>query len=114
MKGIAKIALKLMAIYIFIDFVNESYRQVFWMVNSTLEIGNYIIFGTISALLIKLIISIVLWFKADVISNSIITDDNNSAFKLDDYKKLQLVAFSVIGIILLSITIPNLFRHLFE
>ena len=114
MKGIAKIALKLMAIYIFIDFVNESYRQVFWMVNSTLEIGNYIIFGTISALLIKLIISIVLWFKADVISNSIITDDNNPAFKLDDYKKLQLVAFSVIGIILLSITIPNLFRHLFE
>lgn len=114
MKGIAKLALKLMAIYIFIDFINESYRQVFWIINSTSEIGNYIIFGTISALLIKLIISIILWFKADIISNRIINKKIELTLKLDDYKKLQIVAFSVFGIILLSITIPNLFRHLFE
>jgi len=114
MRGIANIALKIMAIYIFIDFINESYRQVFWIVNSTSEIGGYIIFGTISALLIKLVISLLLWFKSNIISNSIINRDIELSMKLDDYKKLQIVAFSVIGIILLSITIPNLFRYLFE
>ncbi|MGM0446105.1 MAG: hypothetical protein ACQEQH_06830 [Bacillota bacterium] len=114
MKEIAKLAIKIMAIYFFIDFINESFNQIFWIFNSGSKVRIYIIFGTITALLIKLIISLILWFKADLISNSIINKEDELSLKFDEYKKLHLIAFSVVGLILLVITVPDLFRNIFE
>ena len=114
MKGIAKIAVKLLSLYLLTEFITEGIPQIFGFFYSGQSMRAGMIAGIIVAQLLKLIIALYLWYSADMLSNFILGNIEESLIKDINYTKLQSISFSVVGIVLLAINIPDLVQFILE
>ncbi len=115
MKSLAKLSIKILSIYFLVEFISISIPNImgllFTNTGRSMKMGMFII---ITAHLIKLIVALFLWYSSDKLSNIIFKDENDINFDNIDYKKIQLIAFSVVGVILLAINIPNFIRNILQ
>ena len=96
MKGIAKISIRILSLYLLIEFITESIPQIFGIINSGQSMKIGIIVGIIITQTLKLIIAIYLWFSAEKLSSFMISNKNEGPIKNINYRYLHLIAFSVI------------------
>lgn len=113
-RGLAKLSIKILAIYFLIEFITDGVLQIYGILNSSQLIKNGIVVGIIITHFIKLVVSLFLWFFAENISNHIINDHQEKLIELDNYKILQSIAFSVVGIILLGTSIPEIVQYIIK
>ena len=114
MKGIAKITIKILSLYLLIEFITESIPQIFGIINSGQSIRTGIIVGILIAQILKFIFALFLWFSAEKLSNFMISNKNKDPIKNINYRYLHLISFSVIGIVILALSIPDLVQYLLE
>ena len=74
MKGIAKISIKILSLYLLIEFITESIPQIFGIINSWESMKTGIIVGILIAQILKLIIALFLWFSAEKLSSFMISN----------------------------------------
>ena len=115
MKNFAKLSIKILSIYFLVEFISTSIPNImgllFTNIGRSMKIGMYIL---ITSYLIKLIVALFLWYYSDKLSNIIFKDENDINFDNIDYKKIQLIAFSVVGVVLLAINIPYFIRNILQ
>lgn len=114
LKGITEIVVKILSIYFVIEFITEGIPQIFGIFYSGQSMRAGMIAGIIIAQLLKFIIAVYLWYSADMLSNFILGNIKENALKDINYKKLQSITFSVVGIVLLAINIPDLVQFIME
>ena len=114
MKGIAKISINILAFYLLIEFITESIPQIFGIINSAQLMKTGMISGILVTQLLKLIIALYLWFSAEKLSSFMISNKNKDPIKNINYRYLHLISFSVIGIVILALSIPDLVQYLLE
>lgn len=114
MKDISYISVKLLAIYFLVEFISEGIPQIIGVFSSRPVIETKIILGLVAALLIKLLISLYLWNYAEKISKLITSNIEEGVLKNKDYKTLQIIAFSVVGVILIAISVPDFVQYFIE
>lgn len=112
-KSLAKVACRIMSIYffsMFIIFVSSTVYSMFSIYqefNRELFMRNLI--SMISIVAAYLFVSIALWVLADKISCMMVgtskeADDNINI----EYKKMQYIAFSVVGLVIVATSIPDI------
>ncbi|HKL76433.1 MAG TPA: hypothetical protein VJ881_10245 [Halanaerobiales bacterium] len=111
MKSISKVALRILAIYFLVEFLSSGFPQLFGIFRMGQSIGYMMTTTIILSQLIKLLAALYLWFAADKISNYLVNKKEEKLEKID-YQKLQIIAYSVVAIVLLIITIPELLKYL--
>ncbi len=111
MKNISKVALRILAIYFLVEFLSSAFPQVFGIFSMGQSIGYMMTITIILTQLIKLVAALYLWFAEDKISNHLVNEKEEKLEKID-YQKLQIVAYSVVAIVLLVITVPELLKYL--
>lgn len=114
MKGIAKISVKVLSLYLLTEFITEGIPQIFGVFYSGQSMRAAIITGIIIAQLLKFFIALYLWYSANMLSSYISGNIEESSIKDINYTKLQSISFSVVGIILLAINIPDLVQFIME
>lgn len=114
MRGIAKISINILALYLLIEFITESIPQIFGIINSAQLMKTGMISGILVTQLLKLIIALYLWFSAEKLSSFIISNKNEGSINKINYRYLHLIAFSVVGIVILAISIPDLVKYILE
>jgi len=114
MKGIAKISVKILSIYFFVEFITQGIPQIFGIFKMRQEIGEGLVIGIIISQLLKLLIAVYLWYFAEKLSIRIMGNIKNESIKEINYRKLQLIAFSVVGIVLLATSIPEIAQYIVE
>ena len=114
MKSITKLSIKLLSIYFLIEFISTSIPTIFGFIFSNTGQPMNIVMIVITAHIIKLIITIFLWYFADKLSNIMINDEKNMNLTPIDYNKLQKIAFSVVGLIILATNIPDFIKSFLD
>jgi mannose/fructose/N-acetylgalactosamine-specific phosphotransferase system component IIC len=112
MKNIAKLSIKVLSIYFLVDFISTSIPVIFGLLGHIRRGTFWGTFAIIAGYLIKIIIPLYLWYSADKLSNIIIKSKEDKSLENIDYKKIQIIAFSVVGIVLLAINIPNFIKSI--
>src|SRR5690554_4035335 len=114
MKDTAKIFLKVLSIYYLVEFITKGLPQVFGLINSGSKINISIILGIVISHFLYLFIAILLWYGADKIVNYMVRNEGNDSSKRINYQKIHLIAFSLIGVVILVISIPDLIQYILE
>lgn len=114
-RALAKIACRLFAIYTFIRFVSYLPAIIYplFMKNTNANVSITIL-PVLPSLILSLAFSIILWTFSEKLSR-LMVDDSNIQEETDiDYNKLQYIAFSVVGLVLVTLSIPNITSTLIE
>lgn len=117
-KRLGMLACRIISIYILIEllkYLNVVFMSFAFlgMEENTLLNTRWMVAGSIFHGLLLLAIAIILWIYAPKISETIVGDkgvNNLDVEEITDYVKLEIIAFSLIGIIILSKAIPNFMR----
>ncbi|MGM0471223.1 MAG: hypothetical protein ACQEQI_02935 [Bacillota bacterium] len=112
MYSIAKLLIKLLSIYLAVDFVTEKLPLFLGLINSGKYLQPAMIIAVIATL--NLVIACYLWFSADKLADYIVDKEEQSKIVVDDYAALQSIAFSVVGVFLLAFSIPDMIRFILE
>ncbi len=113
MKKLAKFSLRILSIYFLADFFIvwfPSILQVF-ISGGLGRSRNELILMFVHHLL-KLAVALILWIFANQISVVMVGKDNLKFTEEINYERLYILAFSVLGIIILSRNIPLLIHHI--
>lgn len=108
---LSKMSCRIISIYAFVKFIMffQSYFYVFYQNSrNQIEQNNVLMFLPFFSLLF---LSIILWVYADKISQFMVKESENSRdiVKLD-YVKLQAISFSVVGVVILTNSIPEIIK----
>lgn len=113
-KAISKISCKIISIYTFAQFIiffQRFYYQIFYqnkLLSQTTETEQNSVLLSLPFLLL-LFTSIILWIYADKISDYMVRKPISSSNTASlDYVELQAIAFSVVGVIMLINSIPEI------
>ncbi|MCK8827699.1 hypothetical protein MWH25_08075 [Natroniella acetigena] len=119
MKELIKATLKLMAIFFLINFINNFFPSIILTLSHIISSANTIQPNEFISLLFYFLFNltgiVLLWKFSDKISNYII--DNEVKLKKDlilTEEKIFLIAFPIIGVILLVTNLPELISQLIE
>lgn len=118
-KNIAKIACRVIAIYIMIKGLEQAFYLfgIFYYKPSVIQGFDrntiiQMILGSIIPLAFYIILGIILWVKATKISNYMIDDDTENNKTNINVNRLQSAAFSVVGLIILVKLIPEILNFI--
>ncbi|MGM0411659.1 MAG: hypothetical protein ACQEQF_12975 [Bacillota bacterium] len=111
MKNISKVALRILAIYFLVEFLSSGFAQLIGIFRMGQSIGYMMTTTIILTQLIKLLAALYLWFAAEIISDYLVDEKEEKLEKID-YQKLQIIAYSVVAIVLLVINVPGLLKYL--
>lgn len=115
MKNLTIVSLKVMAVYFFVSFIRRGLLSGIYLIfTNQMPILSKISF--ILSELIFLIIIYILWFKAEYVAGKItenLSIENVIAKELD-YKLLLQTSLSLLGVIILAVSIPEFIRYIFE
>lgn len=115
MKGLTVVSLKIMAVYFFVTFIRSGLLSGFYMLfTEEMPLISKLIF-VISEVIFLLIIYL-LWFKTDYlterITKNITTEDLD--FKNIDHEIFFQVILTLIGIIIIAVSLPELIKYILE
>lgn len=116
-KNLAKISCKVIAITTFIKafIFLPSIIYTFSIDNNNYKISINDMLPSITTVAVLILFSIILWIFADKISDRMVNVKEEENEKLNiNYKKLQYIAFSVIGLFLIATSIPTISKNIFE
>lgn len=109
-KAISKISCKIISIYSFAKFImffQRFFYHIFYQ-NRLIQIEQNSVLLSLPFFLL-LFLSIILWVYADKISSFMVKKPINSSNTISlDYVELQAIAFSVVGVIMLINSIPEI------
>jgi YbbR domain-containing protein len=114
-RALAKIACRLFAIYTFIKFVSylPAVTYPLFMKNTTID-ESLAIIPVLLSLILFLLLSIILWNFSEKISGLIVNDLNTLEETNIDYNRLQYIAFSVVGLVLVVLSVPDIIKTSIE
>lgn len=115
-KKLTIIALKILAINVFIRMTFYLPGIMFGILRSDYEMPDRSmeIISSIIPIILLLILSVLLWVFSDKIARSIVKNDDEEGLISVDYNKVQQVAFSILGVYLISISLPTFASVLFR
>ena len=109
MKSLAKVAVRIMSLYFIAQFLSSGVTQLMGMIFSRqLSSLAPMLSGIASAHIIRLIVAILLWYYADELAELITKDSDDISFKHFDYQEIQVIAFSIVGLVLIIVALPHL------
>lgn len=114
MKGIARLAIKILSLYFLIEFISEGIPQIIGIINSRGSLDNEMIIVFLFVHVLKFIFIIFLWFFAEWLSDKFFCDQDEKINITVSQKQIYLLIFSTVGLILLVISLPNLIQYIFE
>lgn len=116
-KSLAKIACRTMSIYFFSKFIIFLSFTVYPLFNAFQRFDGRLymqgIISTLSTVAAYLFVSIALWLLSDKISCMIVGRSKEANNNIDiEYKKMQNIAFSVVGLSIFVTSIPDIITTL--
>lgn len=113
-RKLSTLTCKVISIYILIKFVMylQNIFITFAYIDSALQVDkNMVLIGTIIPGVMLLVLSILFWLFASRIGKMIIDSDDQEELSQEiDFEKLEILAFSVIGLVILSSGLSNLVK----
>ncbi|MBF4691984.1 hypothetical protein [Fusibacter ferrireducens] len=117
-KLLSKIGIRLIALFFILSNFSYIVGAVITVVNHLNQsniIENYSLFLPIATMLLTFLLGICLWIFADKIADHMIGKIQIEASKEElDYQKVQYVAFSVAGLLIISDAVPDLISALYQ
>ncbi len=105
---IAILSFKVLSIYAVIQSIYQVYNFLYFLsYQKQLETGEkYNLLLAFIPSLLMILCAIILWFGAPILASKIFKDDKQKIDTSSSYGNLQSVAFSVVGLFLLSTSLP--------
>ena len=113
MKQVAKLALQILGIYTLVSSIKviQAFINAFGMPADEISIRITLISSSFISLGLLIVVGLYLILKAEILSDRLLSDEND--IKTDIKIKpieLQAIAFSIVGVVLIVLTIPKIFQ----
>ena len=117
-KMLAKICIRLIALFYFVKYLVITISSVISILEVLRKPVEYTGIGLLSAVTpmsLIIILSILLWLYADKIANRLIGETSTEgAIQNIDYNRIQYIAFILAGILVICNSIPDLISNIYQ